>query len=328
MNICMCGSEATYPHAPDCPFPYYGMSEKLQQKWLNARKGQTKSTNKEKTMLNEEFYVNVVKDESEFYFQILEKGDNHPLYEEGPFDAEDEAREEAEEYVEDNGRALVLGSLLGQNLIENVIQETEHGNGEVFEVNPHYVREGISPREIRGDIEALRKNLRLIKAAIHFDEETSRYLIVAPKGIGGAFGSPNSAYNALVRPIIEAGGKNDVFNTLFIILVPDSINPKIRRKFLATWRGEEYKDDRRSARHVEAEYFVLTEDERDRRFREYQESFIEEIIFPDLPANLHSYFDRDKYISDVASESGYGPSLASYDGVEEEHMDFYIYKMC
>lgn len=37
MNICYCGSQAGYPHAPDCPYPLYHTSEKKELEWLAAR---------------------------------------------------------------------------------------------------------------------------------------------------------------------------------------------------------------------------------------------------------------------------------------------------
>lgn len=36
MNICLCGSQAGYPHKAHCPFPYFGRSEKEQERWLSG----------------------------------------------------------------------------------------------------------------------------------------------------------------------------------------------------------------------------------------------------------------------------------------------------
>lgn len=33
MNICLCGTQAGYPHLAWCPYPYYGNSERLIEKW-------------------------------------------------------------------------------------------------------------------------------------------------------------------------------------------------------------------------------------------------------------------------------------------------------
>jgi len=37
INMCMCGAISDYPHKWDCPFPYFGHSEKKQQEWIDAR---------------------------------------------------------------------------------------------------------------------------------------------------------------------------------------------------------------------------------------------------------------------------------------------------
>ena len=37
MNICMCGTQASYPHAPDCPYPLFRGSQADQKAWESAR---------------------------------------------------------------------------------------------------------------------------------------------------------------------------------------------------------------------------------------------------------------------------------------------------
>jgi len=37
MNICQCGAQAGYPHAEDCPWPFYGRSTEQVNQWLKAR---------------------------------------------------------------------------------------------------------------------------------------------------------------------------------------------------------------------------------------------------------------------------------------------------
>jgi hypothetical protein len=39
----MCGSQAGYPHHPQCAFPYYGSSVKRQNEWTRATNGIRKS---------------------------------------------------------------------------------------------------------------------------------------------------------------------------------------------------------------------------------------------------------------------------------------------
>jgi hypothetical protein len=33
INICLCGAEATYPHADDCPYPLYRYGERAARRW-------------------------------------------------------------------------------------------------------------------------------------------------------------------------------------------------------------------------------------------------------------------------------------------------------
>lgn len=37
MNICMCGTEAGYPHRADCPYPLYRCSAAQEAAWEAAR---------------------------------------------------------------------------------------------------------------------------------------------------------------------------------------------------------------------------------------------------------------------------------------------------
>lgn len=37
MNICMCGTQAGYPHTQDCPRPLYRGSEADQEQWERER---------------------------------------------------------------------------------------------------------------------------------------------------------------------------------------------------------------------------------------------------------------------------------------------------
>lgn len=38
LNICLCGSEAGYPHDKDCPSPYYGDNPQSIAFWKKAQK--------------------------------------------------------------------------------------------------------------------------------------------------------------------------------------------------------------------------------------------------------------------------------------------------
>lgn len=80
------------------------------------------------------------------------------------------------------------------------------------------------------------------------------------------------------------------------------------------------------------EYLVLTDEEADEMFDEYMNSFIDEVILSELPEQYRYYFDEEKFKQDVKISDGRGPSLASYDGEENEvNMAglgewFYIYR--
>jgi hypothetical protein len=42
MNICMCCSQAGYPHAADCPFPCFSGSRAMEDAWELARQTKLK----------------------------------------------------------------------------------------------------------------------------------------------------------------------------------------------------------------------------------------------------------------------------------------------
>ena len=71
------------------------------------------------------------------------------------------------------------------------------------------------------------------------------------------------------------------------------------------------------------EYLVLTEDEREDRWNESLENYLDEgcVEGSDSP-----YFDREAWKDDARMDSA-GISLASYDGNEGEVDDFYIYRV-
>lgn len=74
---------------------------------------------------------------------------------------------------------------------------------------------------------------------------------------------------------------------------------------------------------------ILTDDEADEMTRKYLESYIEDSVLPQIPEELQSYFDTDKYINDVLY---YGASsiLVDYNINKNEYcIDgeyIYIYK--
>ena len=66
------------------------------------------------------------------------------------------------------------------------------------------------------------------------------------------------------------------------------------------------------------EWLVLTPEEADARFDDYQESYIDECVLPKIPEAYRCYFDWDAYKRDVRISDGRGPSLAGYDSEERQ----------
>lgn len=66
------------------------------------------------------------------------------------------------------------------------------------------------------------------------------------------------------------------------------------------------------------EVLVVTESERDERWDENLESYIDECILPELPEMAQQYFDYEKWKRDARFD-GAGHCLSHYDGVEHEY---------
>lgn len=77
------------------------------------------------------------------------------------------------------------------------------------------------------------------------------------------------------------------------------------------------------------EYLVVTDEEANELWDEYLDSYLEEIIYPELTGNLSKYFDDEAWKSD-AKFDGRGHSLGRYDGRENyedvERETYYIYR--
>ena len=74
------------------------------------------------------------------------------------------------------------------------------------------------------------------------------------------------------------------------------------------------------------EVLVVTESERDERWDENLESYIDDCILPELPEISQQYFDSEKWKRDARFD-GAGHCLSHYDGVEHEYKfgDHWIY---
>lgn len=80
----------------------------------------------------------------------------------------------------------------------------------------------------------------------------------------------------------------------------------------------------------EGEFAVMTDEEADQAWDESLESYIEDCILPEVPAQLAAYFDREAWKRD-ARYDGRGHCLSPFDGEEhEQKIDgewFYIYRV-
>lgn len=75
---------------------------------------------------------------------------------------------------------------------------------------------------------------------------------------------------------------------------------------------------------------ILTDEEADELWEESLDSYIEEIILPEIPESYRNYFDEKGWKSD-AKMDGRGHSINTYDGNENEETilgeTFYIYRV-
>jgi hypothetical protein len=79
------------------------------------------------------------------------------------------------------------------------------------------------------------------------------------------------------------------------------------------------------------EYLVLTDSEADVAFEQSVENYVDECVLTEIPERYRFYFDTAAFVRDVEMNDGRGPTLAGYDGAEnEEQIDgtwYYIYRV-
>jgi len=75
------------------------------------------------------------------------------------------------------------------------------------------------------------------------------------------------------------------------------------------------------------EYLVLDYDEAEERYDEYLDSYIEEIVLPEIPQHYHYYFDEESWKRDARINGEKASALASYDGNEYEEDGYLIYRI-
>jgi hypothetical protein len=64
------------------------------------------------------------------------------------------------------------------------------------------------------------------------------------------------------------------------------------------------------------QWAVIPESDIDDVFKEYTDNYVNDCILPEVPENIRSYFDYDKFNEDAQSD-GYG-IMSSYDGQDNE----------
>jgi hypothetical protein len=79
------------------------------------------------------------------------------------------------------------------------------------------------------------------------------------------------------------------------------------------------------------EYRVLTESEREKAADESLESYIDDCLLEGVDGPLAQYFDRSAWKRDALLSDGYGHTLSSYDGEEQEQQIdgtwYFIYRV-
>lgn len=67
------------------------------------------------------------------------------------------------------------------------------------------------------------------------------------------------------------------------------------------------------------EYLVLSDEEREERWGESLQNYLDECILPELPEDFRFYFDEEAWKRDARND-GCGHCLATYDGNENEEL--------
>jgi len=104
------------------------------------------------------------------------------------------------------------------------------------------------------------------------------------------------------------------------------LTSELRKKALIQYLKITDKDDQEDIKELYdncfetcvGEFLVLNDREADELFEDQIENYIDECILHELPEPYRYYFDNEKFIRDVRLSDGRGPTLAGYDGAEQE----------
>lgn len=79
-----------------------------------------------------------------------------------------------------------------------------------------------------------------------------------------------------------------------------------------------------------SDYIVADDDDADALARESLQNYVEDCVLSEIPNQYQLYFDTERFIEDVLSQDGRGPTLSSWDGeekeVEIEDTTYFIYR--
>lgn len=79
------------------------------------------------------------------------------------------------------------------------------------------------------------------------------------------------------------------------------------------------------------EFIICTDEAADYLCDEELDNYIDDCILPEIPENLHCYFNDDHFKEDALLNDGRGHIISSYDGYEREisykDIDYFIYRI-
>jgi len=127
--------------------------------------------------------------------------------------------------------------------------------------------------------------------------------------------------------IINKGSKGDfVLEYIHQELLQDS--SLTRCLALVLWDSMDWNDA--VTAYNDEDYLVLTTEEVDDEMLESAQSYLYEVVLPEIPEYLHYYFNEDTYIKDYINDTVPGEVIADHDGAEHsvdvDGTTYYIYR--
>lgn len=216
--------------------------------------------------------------------------------------------------------------------------------GNYYTVNPRTVKQGHSPSRIERTVKDFKtlvgKDLKaeIDVCILNSDENTARQLY--------------QKIELYLQPIAEKArkvdgrkplrrSKLDIYNELkaenihvvnipyYLLLDDGQYHEDYIENIRKAWFNRSVKDLRQDVQINDGEYLVVTDDEANKLWDESLENYLNDCVYPELPDNMSSYFDDEKWKRDARMD-GRAHALSSYDGNEEEETingtTYYIYR--